>query len=136
MEVERDIERHCVGDDGANEVAEDEACAWVVEDQFQRHNREGHEGFGINEKGKGEAENDEGGDDDGVGPGKDVAAEVLLLSVKELGNGVGGLTNPSMRKVMEDVRRRDPLVSNTFIASHNVFFSIPAARPSFLGIAK
>jgi hypothetical protein len=41
-----------------------------------------------------------------------------------------------MRKVMDAVRRREPLKSNTFIASHNVFFSIPTAKPSFLGITK
>jgi hypothetical protein len=71
-----------------------------------------------------------------VRPGEDVAAEILGLLVKSLGRDWEELTRPRMRNVTELVRSSEPLKSNTFIASHKDFFSIPAARPSFLGIVK
>lgn len=55
MEVQGNVERYRIGDDGADEVSQDEACAWVTYDQSQGHDRQVDNGFGVDEEGKTDA---------------------------------------------------------------------------------
>ena len=49
-----------------------------MQDEFQGHNWEVDDGFGVDEEGEADAEDYEGGNDKRVGPGEDVASEILI----------------------------------------------------------
>jgi hypothetical protein len=49
-----------------------------MQDEFQGHNWEVDDGFGVDEKGEADAEDYEGGNDKRVGPGEDVASKILF----------------------------------------------------------
>lgn len=74
MEVERDVEDYCVDYYGPDEVGEDEASAWVVQDEVERHDEKRDDGFSVDEEGETDAENDERGEDERVRPREDVAS--------------------------------------------------------------
>ena len=78
MKVERNVEGHCVGDYSPYKVRQNQTCSWVMQDEFQGHNWEVDDGFGVDEEGEPDAEDYEGGNDKRVGPGEDVASEILI----------------------------------------------------------
>lgn len=78
MKVERNVEGYCVGDYGPYEVRQDQTCSRVMQDEFQGHNWEVDDRFGVDEEGEADAEDYEGGNDKRVGPGEDIASEVLF----------------------------------------------------------
>jgi hypothetical protein len=49
-----------------------------MQDEFQGHNWEVDDGFGVDEEGEADAEDYEGGNDERVGPREDVASEILI----------------------------------------------------------
>lgn len=78
MKVERNVEGHCVGDYSPYKVRQNQTCSWVMQDEFQGHNWEVDDGFGVDEEGEADAEDYEGGNDERVGPREDVASEILI----------------------------------------------------------
>jgi hypothetical protein len=62
----------------------------------------------------------EGGDDEGVGPGEDVAAEVLGMLVDVDIRGTGLRTRPRTRKVRDVESRMEPRKSKMRRASMRV----------------
>ena len=78
MEVQWDVERYCVDDYGSDEVSEDQASAWVTDDEPERHDGQVDNGFRVDEEREANDEGNQAANDKWMGPGKDVATQILL----------------------------------------------------------
>lgn len=78
MEEDGHVEDDCVDGDGADEVGEDEVSARGAREEVEWHDGAGGVEFDVDEEGGADDEDGEGGEDEGVCPGVDVASETLL----------------------------------------------------------
>ena len=78
MEENGHVEDDGVDGDCADEVGEDEVAARGAGEEVERHDGAGGAGFDVDEEGGADDEDGDGGEDEGVGPGVDVASETLV----------------------------------------------------------
>lgn len=78
MEENGHVEEDGVDGDCADEVGEDEVAAGGAGEEVERHDGAGGTRFDVNEEGGADDEDGEGGEDEGVCPGVDVASKTLV----------------------------------------------------------
>lgn len=78
MEENGHVEDDGVDGGSADEVGEDEVAAWGAGEEVERHDGAGGTGFDVDEEGGADYEDGEGGEDEGVCPGVDIASETLV----------------------------------------------------------
>jgi hypothetical protein len=83
LEENGHVEDDGVDGDCADEVGEDEVAARGAGEDVERHDGAGGTGFDVDEEGGADDEDGEGGEDEGVRPGVDVASETLV-GVREI----------------------------------------------------
>lgn len=88
MEEYGHVEDDGVDGDCADEVGEDEVAARGAGEEVERHDGAGGVEFDVDEEGRADDEDGEGGENQGVRPGVDVASETLLR-LDKFGSKIG-----------------------------------------------